>query len=170
MHAATATRSISQHQQQLASSAAAADAGWLAGSRRSRCRHICQSLDPVMVIASTDPAALQDVIVGGAVTAAVGAALYSGLKKDPIPCDLCAGNGGIRCFACSSDMLGSSGSMSSLDDLIDKDVLLPPEQRKRPKRDILGRSGGNPRACKVCKGTGLVLCSKCRGSGYMSKF
>jgi hypothetical protein len=68
-------------------------------------------------------------------------------------------------------MVSSSGSMSSYDDLIDKDLLLPPEQRKpRPKRDIVGRSGGNPRACKVCKGTGLVLCSKCKGSGYMSSF
>jgi hypothetical protein len=123
-----------------------------------------------MCVLST-PAPAQDVIVGGAVTAAVGAALYSGLKKDPVPCDLCAGNGGIRCFACSGDVMSSSSSMSSYDDLIDKDLLLPPEQRKqRPKRDIVGRSGGNPRACKVCKGTGLVLCSKCKGSGYMSSF
>eukprot|EP00878_Enallax_costatus_P024892 GHUV01026587.1.p2 GENE.GHUV01026587.1~~GHUV01026587.1.p2 ORF type:complete len:156 (-),score=7.72 GHUV01026587.1:607-1074(-) len=103
----------------------------------------------------------QDFIVGGAVTAAVGAALYSGLKKEPVPCDLCAGNGGIRCFACQG-----GGSM----DLIDKDLLVTGDQQRPPKRDVIGRSGGNPRACKVCKGTGLVLCSKCRGSGYITKF
>lgn len=107
---------------------------------------------------------LQDVIVGGAVVSAVGAALFSGLKKDPVPCDLCAGNGGIRCFACQGDLTASV-------DLIDKDLLLPPEQRQtRPKRDVVGRMGANPKACKVCKGTGLVLCSKCKGSGYLSRF
>ncbi len=35
------------------------------------------------------------------------------------------------------------------------------------KRDVLGRTA-NPRECKVCKGIGLVLCSQCKGSGFMS--
>jgi hypothetical protein len=100
--------------------------------------------------------ALQDVIVGGAVTAAVGAAFYTGLKKEPEACDLCAGNGGIRCFACSGD---------GTREVIDKSIL----SEGRPKRDVVGRSG-NPRNCRVCGGTGLVLCSKCKGSGYMTKF
>lgn len=104
---------------------------------------------------------LQDLIVGGAVTAAVGAALYNGLKKEPVPCDLCAGNGGIRCFACQG-----GGSM----DLVDKDLLATNNQQRPPKRDFVGRGGANPRACRVCQGTGLVLCSKCKGSGYLSKF
>lgn len=93
--------------------------------------------------------------MGGAVTAAVGAALYSGLKKEPEPCDLCAGNGGIRCFACSG-----GGTM----EVIDKSILTTPQ-----KRDIVGRSK-NPRSCRVCGGSGLVLCSKCKGSGFVNKF
>lgn len=36
---------------------------------------------------------LQDLIVGGAVVSAVGAALYGGLKKDAQTCDLCLGTG-----------------------------------------------------------------------------
>eukprot|EP00983_Pelagomonas_calceolata_P072095 1151547-Pelagomonas_calceolata.AAC.1 len=32
-----------------------------------------------------------DVIVGGAVVVSVGAALYGGLRKDPVTCDLCFG-------------------------------------------------------------------------------
>jgi hypothetical protein len=120
-----------------------------------------------MLLSSIDSSTLQDVIVGGAVTAAVGAALYSGLKKEPVPCDLCAGNGGIRCFACSGV---GTGSMESLDGSplgsADGDAVAS----TRPRRDAVGRLGGNPRACRVCKGTGLVLCSKCRGSGYMSTF
>eukprot|EP00879_Flechtneria_rotunda_P019545 GHRR01020532.1.p2 GENE.GHRR01020532.1~~GHRR01020532.1.p2 ORF type:complete len:110 (+),score=28.02 GHRR01020532.1:202-531(+) len=67
-----------------------------------RQRHgVCRALDPLVTLASTDPSALQDVIVGGAITAAVGAALFSGLKREPVPCDLCAGNGGISlCLCC----------------------------------------------------------------------
>ena len=37
----------------------------------------------------------------------------------------------------------------------------------RQRRDPVGRSG-NPRACRVCGGTGLVLCSRCKGSGYIN--
>ena len=91
-------------------------------------------------------------------TAAVGAAFYTGLKKEPEACDLCAGNGGIRCFACSGD-----GTM----EIIDKSILTT--ETSRPKRDAVGRSS-NPRNCRVCGGTGLVLCSKCKGTGYVTKF
>ena len=37
------------------------------------------------------------------------------------------------------------------------------------KRDFVGRTS-NPRSCRVCGGAGLVLCSQCKGSGYMTKF
>lgn len=104
--------------------------------------------------------ALQDVIVGGAVTAAVGAALYSGLKQEPVPCDLCAGNGGIKCFACS----GAGGNLAS----VDPDVL--EEQAGRKLARGFTSSSNRPGSCRVCKGKGLVLCSKCKGSGYISTF
>lgn len=103
----------------------------------------------------------QDVIVGGAVTAAVGAALYSGLKQEPVPCDLCAGNGGIKCFACS----GAGSSM----DLIDPSVLEAQAGRKLA-RGFTSGSSSKPGSCRVCKGKGLVLCSKCKGTGYISTF
>ncbi|KAG2436817.1 hypothetical protein HXX76_006339 [Chlamydomonas incerta] len=111
------------------------------------------------------PETLQDIIVGGAVVGAVSVALYSGLKKDPVPCSLCQGTGGIRCFACGGD--GRNATVSR-DDLYDSKSALgggaPP-----PKRDPLGRSI-NPRDCKVCRGAGLVLCSQCKGSGFQSAF
>lgn len=104
---------------------------------------------------------MQDVIVGGAVTAAVGAALYSGLKQDPVPCDLCAGNGGIKCFACSG---AGTGSM----DLIQTDPDLLEAQAGRKLARGFTNSSSRPGSCRVCKGKGLVLCSKCKGTGYMS--
>lgn len=87
-------------------------------------------------------------------TAAVGAALYSGLKREPVPCDLCAGNGGIRCFACQG---GSALGLS------DQTMLSSTSQPR-------SRGSSKAATCRVCKGTGLVMCSKCKGSGYISKF
>lgn len=98
----------------------------------------------------------QDLIVGGAVVAAVGSALFSGLRKEPVVCDLCQGTGGVKCFGCGGD-----GKMN----LISRDQLY--DQTQNPRRDPLGRTT-NPRMCKVCKGTGLCFCSKCKGSGYVS--
>lgn len=92
--------------------------------------------------------------MGGAVTLAVGSALYSGLKKEPAPCDLCMGTGGTQCFACEGGGKNMSVSLEKL-------------QEETRQRDPVGRSV-NPRECRVCKGAGLVLCSKCRGKGYMS--
>lgn len=116
---------------------------------------------PDQLHACATAALTQDVIVGGAVTAAVGAALYSGLKQEPVPCDLCAGNGGIKCFACS-------GAGSSVD-LIDPDILEAQAGRKLA-RGFTSSSGSRPGSCRVCKGKGLVLCSKCKGTGYISTF
>jgi hypothetical protein len=65
------------------------------------------------------------------------------------------GTGGIRCFACEG--------LGEMENLIKKDAPTKP-----PKRDPVGRSGGNPRACRVCGGGGLCLCSRCRGSGYIN--
>lgn len=64
-------------------------------------------------------------------------------------------------------MSTSSRSGGSSMDSVDAD-LRPIESARPPKRDFVGRST-NPRACRVCGGTGLVLCSQCRGSGYVSK-
>lgn len=102
---------------------------------------------------ATDPVGLQDVLVGGAVVSAISAALISGLKKDPVPCDLCQGLGGVKCFGCAGD-----GKMPTL---IKKEDL-----EKPVKRDPLGRSR-NPRECRVCNGAGLTFCSRCKGSGYV---
>ncbi|GBF92377.1 disulfide-isomerase-like [Raphidocelis subcapitata] len=109
-------------------------------------------------VAAADPAAIQDLIVGGAVTAAVGAALFSGLRKDPVPCELCMGTGGIKCFACDGDGAGASRDGLGSD---------APAAARRPRRDPVGRTPSG-RACRVCGGGGLVLCSRCRGSGYVT--
>ncbi len=104
------------------------------------------------------PLRTQDVIVGGAVTAAVAAALVSGLRKEPEPCPLCQGTGGAKCFGC-----GGAGEMGALIDPLQASAARP------ARRDVVGRSGGNPRACRVCSGAGLVLCRECRGSGFVTK-
>lgn len=128
-----------------------------------------------------DPSSIQDLIVGGAVSAAVGAALVGGTLKDAEACSLCQTTGGARCFACEGtgkrepDASSSSSSRGpnngpGLGGREDYDregggAPRPPPQtleelvagRRRPR---------NPRACRVCGGTGMVLCSQCKGSGY----
>ncbi len=100
---------------------------------------------------------VQDAIVGGAVAAALGVAAWAGAKGDPETCALCAGTGGCGCFACSS-----SGVVNVVKEASTSDAAPP-----RPvRRDLLGRVPPPPGQCRVCGGTGLVLCSGCRGSGY----
>ncbi|KAJ9508425.1 hypothetical protein QJQ45_011958 [Haematococcus lacustris] len=97
----------------------------------------------------------QDLLVGGTVLGVVSASIVSGLRKDTV-CELCQGTGGASCFGCSGD-----GKMSLIkrDDLYDK-----PGAPPRP-RDPLGRAS-RPNECRVCKGVGMLLCSRCKGSGY----
>eukprot|EP00967_Tisochrysis_lutea_P022054 scaffold25131_cov18-Tisochrysis_lutea.AAC.1 len=56
--------------------------------------------------------------------------------------------GGTKCFGCNGD-----GKM-----LIPKDLAGP---------NASARRSSGPRRCKVCKGVGMVLCSKCKGSGFI---
>ena len=54
-------------------------------------------LKPHLIDAETAAAPpWQDILVGGTVFGVVGAALAAGLKKDPVVCELCQGNGGTR--------------------------------------------------------------------------
>eukprot|EP01023_Acetabularia_acetabulum_P000576 TRINITY_DN1023_c0_g1_i1.p3 TRINITY_DN1023_c0_g1~~TRINITY_DN1023_c0_g1_i1.p3 ORF type:complete len:145 (-),score=13.96 TRINITY_DN1023_c0_g1_i1:286-696(-) len=92
----------------------------------------------------------QDILVGGFLVAALAGALYNGLKKEPKICDLCSGNGGIKCFAC--DGSGKWDSVSS----------------QNPPKDPFGRSA-NLRECRACKGSGLILCKQCSGTGYTNR-
>jgi DnaJ-class molecular chaperone len=52
-----------------------------------------------------------------------------------------------------------------MEKLISRDELAGLEGPAK-KRDPMGRTF-DPRACRVCKGAGLIACSKCRGSGYI---
>mmetsp|Transcript_16484 Transcript_16484/g.35637 ORF Transcript_16484/g.35637 Transcript_16484/m.35637 type:complete len:166 (+) Transcript_16484:29-526(+) len=127
------------------------------GHTSSRSQNVVSNAVPQTLIetaAGINPYTLQDIIVGGAVVGAVSAALFAGLRKEPVVCDLCQGTGGARCFVC-----GGEGKMPSL---ISREELM----EGQTKRDMFGRSGNN-RSCKVCKGAGLVGCSKCKGSGYV---
>lgn len=95
--------------------------------------------------------------MSGAVLTAVGAAIFTGLRKEPEPCDLCQGTGGCKCFGCTGD--GKMEKAVSRDDMYVETV----------KRDMIGRII-NPRECRVCKGVGMVLCSQCKGNGFVTKF
>uniref|UniRef100_A0A7R9VCX8 Uncharacterized protein n=1 Tax=Chlamydomonas euryale TaxID=1486919 RepID=A0A7R9VCX8_9CHLO len=126
------------------------------GSRSVVATAAVEVLGPV---AGMSPSAVQDVLVGGAVIGAVGAALVAGLIKEPVVCDLCQGNGGTRCFACSGE--------GSMDSLISRDEMLAGDDEPPKRRSGMSPRGSNPRACKVCRGAGLIGCSKCKGSGYV---
>lgn len=82
----------------------------------------------------------------------MGAAFYNGLKAEPQVCECCAGNGGIKCFACQA-----SGYMTT--------TQLDVVAASSASRDRLSRPSSK-RECKACKGVGLILCSNCKGSGY----
>ena len=127
--------------------------------------------------AGVDPSAMQDLIVGGAVSAAVGAAIVGGTRKDAEACSLCQGTGGARCFACegtgkrepssSSEGSASSSPLGTLGgDEYDREGGTPKPPPATLGELVGGRRSRNPRACRVCAGTGMVLCSQCKGSGY----
>ena len=103
---------------------------------------------------------MQDVLVGGAIALAAGAALVNGLKSDdPVTCESCQGTGGTRCFAC-----GGEGKMGGV-------KLIKFENEKEQtdpviKRDFFGRDQSNPRQCIACRGAGTILCRGCKGRGF----
>lgn len=105
----------------------------------------------VVKVNALDPSVTQDIIIGGAVVACVGAALVLGLQKEPEVCRSCNGSGGVVCFAC-----GGSGVMES-------DV--SPEIKAQARRETLGRNA-KKNECRACKGVGRLLCKQCQGSGY----
>eukprot|EP00898_Chlorokybus_atmophyticus_P004888 jgi/Chlat1/53/ChrspC238811S00932 len=88
--------------------------------------------------AAIDPG-LQTVLTAGSAAVAAGAALYFGLKGDPLPCPDCGGNGGVKCVFCNN-----TGKMATNEE-------------------------GKVRECRVCKGAGLVLCKKCSGTGFVRR-
>lgn len=97
--------------------------------------------------------------MGSAIVAAIGATIFLSSRGEPVVCDSCGGNGGIKCFACEG-----SGKMMG----IKRDTLYSAEASDPSKRDFFGREG-NPRECKVCGGAGLIFCKKCNGTGYMKR-
>jgi hypothetical protein len=155
-----------------AAPAAAAAAAAAASSGRRR----LPLLPPCRV--GVDPSSMQDLIVGGAVSAAVGAALVGGTRKDAEACTLCQGTGGARCFACegtgkrepdgssSSSSSGGSSPLGSGEEYDREGGGTPRPPPASLDEMVGGRRTRNPRACRVCAGTGMVLCSQCKGSGY----
>ncbi len=74
-------------------------------------------------------------------------------QGEPEICEGCAGQGGVKCFACEG-----SGRMEAL----------AQQSQQQRKRDIIGRQQ-NASSCRVCKGSGLILCKRCGGSGYQKR-
>jgi len=127
-----------------------------------------------------DVATVQDAIMGGAVIATAGAAAWAvGRGDTPVGCSLCRGTGGCSCFACQGSgnpPSSPSSDASSSGPLTMEEVAAFREKAEGsgppPKRDFFGRAPrrvgarGVGENCRVCGGTGLVLCSQCRGSGF----
>ena len=85
-----------------------------------------------------DKPSVQSALITASAALTVILSLYYGTRREPALCDLCAGNGGIRCLIC-----GGSGK-------------------------LVGGVGVNKKnECRACIGTGLVPCSKCRGKGFV---
>ena len=80
------------------------------------------------------------------------AAVGSGLKGEPEPCPACAQRGGEECIFCTG-----TGRREA-----------PIKVSKRDFNDdsILGLTRRNPLECTACKGTGMILCKTCRGTGF----
>lgn len=76
------------------------------------------------------------------------------VQGEPEICEGCAGNGGVKCFACDGTGRMELQNRAELGDA--------------RKRDIVGRPK-NPNQCTVCKGPGLILCGRCQGSGYQKR-
>lgn len=92
---------------------------------------------------------MQQLIVGGAVASVVGTALFNGLKQQPKICSQCQGTGGVKCFACDG-----TGIMDDVPlELVSSNMKL-------------GKKLADLRRCRACKGCGMLLCKRCRGSGY----
>lgn len=111
--------------------------------------------------------------MGGAVLATAGAAAWAVGRGDaPVGCSLCQGTGGCSCFACSGSGNPASTSSSNSGPLTMEEVAASREKIERPQRDFFGRAPartgarGSGLQCRVCGGTGLVLCSQCKGSGF----
>lgn len=145
----------------------------------------CLFLPPNSTTNSTQgllSATVQDAIMGGAVLATAGAAAWAVGRGDaPEGCSLCQGTGGCSCFACSGSggnpSSSTSNSSSSLPPLTMEEVTAAREENdpangKPSRRDFFGRAPrrvgarGAGLQCRVCGGTGLVLCSQCKGSGF----
>lgn len=108
--------------------------------------HICRA---------TDPSAMQEVLMGGAVLATAGWSILSGTKtEDPCPCPQCAGAGGIKCFACEG-----SGKMMG----VSTDEVLASTNNNS------SRGGRNKRECRACTGAGMLFCKTCNGTGYKTQ-
>ena len=125
-------------------------------------------------------ATVQDAIMGGAVLATAGAAAWAVGRGDaPVGCSLCQGTGGCSCFACAGSGNPASTSSPNSRPLTMEEVAASREEieranggKKPPQRDFFGRAPtrvgarGAGLQCRVCGGTGLVLCSQCKGSGF----
>jgi len=94
-------------------------------------------------------------MVGGLSVVALGAALFSGFRGEPEPCEDCLGSGGIACLVCEGS--GKRKGPINLE-----------ETGEDAAARTLGLTRGNPYDCRVCVGLGRMLCRKCMGSGYVN--
>ena len=96
-------------------------------------------------------------------------------QAGPQTCDLCGGVGGASCFGCRGSgrmevgpaaWVGGARQPGSTPTASRLQAIERPSGRAR--RDFVGRSW-DVQTCRVCKGSGRVMCSKCGGRGICGK-
>ena len=82
---------------------------------------------------------------------ACGALLWNATRREELPCEECSSKGGVTCFACAGEGRTESSSDS------------PPDAAFARSLGLTPRSSDE---CRICRGTGLLLCKRCGGRGF----
>lgn len=133
---------------------------------------------------STQAAALQEVLVGAAVSGVAAAALINGLKVCVrgcrtlcllgLPCRLDKGTAPLVpsrvqgepevCQACAGAGGVQCFACSGSGHMVPAEALAGEGSQLRDARRPRGRRAGE---CRACMGCGMLRCKKCSGSGYL---
>ena len=83
-----------------------------------------------------------------------GLAVVQGLKPaEPKPCHSCMTKGGAPCIFCDS-----TGT---------RETPVVVTKKELRKDAVLGLTRRSPYECLACKGSGMIMCKRCKGKGFV---